>query len=217
MQDLEIYLNQNDNQLCELFRALALPVRIFIIRMIVQHDNSVTSEDFIDAPYSTDNINKQMQLLKQMGILKLRVRNRKSIYSVDEKLFTMLIEKANGFLESINIHFLQYQETGNSLPIKNAEEHIPDFGTYIKSQRLSFQLSQEEFAKRLYIERSVLSKIECGKATLNARKLKDLSKIIYEDLDEIKRIYYSDRIAELMLKGNLEPDILNIVKSKINA
>lgn len=81
--------------------ALGLPVRIFIIRIIINQNNLATKEDFNNTSFAPELINKHISQLRGLGILKIKKENRKTTYSIDKPFFNSMSEKFNSLFKSI--------------------------------------------------------------------------------------------------------------------
>lgn len=136
--------NHDDVIMAKFARALGLPVRIFIIRVIINQHNSAAKEDFANAVFTAELLNKHILQLKGLGILKIRTEKRKSTYSVDKDFFSAMSEKFSSLFNSLE------NKRDNIAPISDLK-----FNTDLKTQKLSFHISPEEFAARLSLDKSI--------------------------------------------------------------
>jgi predicted transcriptional regulator len=87
-----------DNELANFAKALALPVRIAIIRTIIINGNTITKENFYEIPFHHETINKHIAELKNLGIIKASGYKGNIKYAIDEHLFdTMTLKIAQLF------------------------------------------------------------------------------------------------------------------------
>jgi DNA-binding XRE family transcriptional regulator len=194
-------------------RALALPVRVCTIRVILENGNAATREMLHQIPFNEITVNKHINELKHLGIIKSVRKDRITFFSVNEDVF---IQMSNNFLtlfESIG----QLNEEAKSivsrprLKRKRAiaiveEAPIQRFGEYIKEKRKAMGILQDDLSIKLKIDRSQLSKIECNKKTLKPKKIKTLAELLQIPLTEITKIYYQDKMLKL---NNENESILN--------
>ncbi|MDN3583711.1 ArsR/SmtB family transcription factor [Mucilaginibacter flavus] len=82
-----------DNELANFAKALALPVRIAIIRTIMLNGNTITKENFYEIPFHHETINKHIAELKTLGIIKASGYKGNIKYSIDEHLFDSMAVK----------------------------------------------------------------------------------------------------------------------------
>jgi transcriptional regulator with XRE-family HTH domain len=207
-----ISYNDDDVALSKFALAFGLPVRIFIIRTIVEQHNAASKNHFESPLFKPELVHKHIAQLKNLGILQTRTEKGKTTYSTNKAFFGQMSEK-------FSLLFASMRDMNNSLPVQPAvKEHDTEpqlnFGSYLKNQRLSFQFTQEAFAKHLNMERAKLSKIETGKAVFPAEKLEALATIIYEDLAKLKKIYYSDHLVTLIQDGHIDATTFEFAKKK---
>lgn len=203
--------DEGDIALSAFALALALPVRIFIIRTIINRENSAVKDDFANPLFNAETIAKHLQQLKALKILTSLAVSKTVRYSVNTVYFKAMSQSFTSFMQPLDdAPAKSHTITG---PTK-AEEHTMSFGDYLKMQRQSYQLTQAEMAERLDMDRSVLSKVETGRTVFPEDKLLVLSQKIHEDIGSIKKIYYSDHLAKLIRKGNLDDSILQIARIK---
>lgn len=79
--------DEGDKELSNFAKALALPVRIAIIRIIMENNNAVNREILWEIPFNIETINKHVAELKNLGILKVQGFKGHITYSIDESLF----------------------------------------------------------------------------------------------------------------------------------
>jgi ribosome-binding protein aMBF1 (putative translation factor) len=209
MSPLHSLLHNIDFELSQFARVLALPIRVFIIRMIIENDNSISKQQLYSHAFTEQNINKHLLELKAAGILKISGAKGRITYSIDQNVSKQIAESFTNMFQSIS----QLNPRKADVPQPEAvhvvvkeEEHsssLASFGAFIKKHRLELCLSQEDFARKINIERAQLSRVECGKKSLNADKLKELANALYLNLDTVKKEYYRYRIAQLIEESKM--------------
>ena len=208
MSPLLSLLHNIDFELSQFARVLALPVRVFIIRMIIENDNSISKQQLYSYAFTDQNINKHLLELKAAGILKISGVRGKITYSIDQKVSRQIADSFTNMFQSISQLNPQKVDLPEAVHDISKEEDNPgssfvSFGAFIKKHRLELCLSQEDFARKINIERAQLSRVECGKKPLNVDKLKELAKALYLDLEIVKKEYYRYRIAQLVEESKM--------------
>jgi hypothetical protein len=94
MPYFNLKFSNTDNELANFAKALALPVRIAIVRIIMTNGNSVSKESLYAIPFNHETITKHLSELKRMGMIKARGFRGSIKYSLDEQLFRQM---ASGF------------------------------------------------------------------------------------------------------------------------
>lgn len=179
--------NHDDVIMAKFALALGLPVRIFIIRTIINQNNLARKEDFDNALFKAELINKHISQLKGLGILKIKTEKRKNTYSIDKPFFSSMSGKFDLLFKS-----LEHKNEPATPLIESGHPPNLKFKAYVKTQRLNFHLSQEEFALRLKMDKDSIAKIERGEILFPPEKLYELSQVIYDDPVLIRKIYYDD-------------------------
>jgi transcriptional regulator with XRE-family HTH domain len=214
-------LNFNDNELSQFARALALPVRVFIVRTIIENGFSINRDALYTTSFNIETINKHVSELRSLGLIKANGAKGNITYSIEQNWFEQMSIRFSSLFESIN-RFNPSSVNADAhvdAPVfvsKKEKDDQPNFGAYIKKQRLELNISQEDLAKKIRIDRAQLSRIECGKNHLNADKLKALSQALYLNPDVLTKEYYSYRLAELIEESGYKEMILNSAKEKLN-
>ena len=214
-------LNFNDNELSQFARALALPVRVFIVRTIIENGFSINRDALYTTSFNTETINKHVSELRSLGLIKANGVKGNITYSIEQNWFEQMSIRFSSLFESIN-RFNPHAVDANvhvDPPVfvsKKEKDDLPNFGAYIKKQRLELNISQEDLAKKIKIDRAQLSRIECGKNQLNADKLKMLSEALYLNTDVLTKEYYGYKLAELIEESGYKEMILNSAKEKLN-
>ncbi|SEM62160.1 DNA-binding transcriptional regulator, ArsR family [Mucilaginibacter gossypiicola] len=94
MSYFNLKFSDRDNELANFAKALALPVRIAIVRIIMTNNNSISKEILYTIPFNHETTTKHLAELKRMGIIKAHGLRGSIKYSLDEQLFKQM---ANGF------------------------------------------------------------------------------------------------------------------------
>jgi len=89
------------------------------------------------------------------------------------------------------------------------------FGEYIKSLRVENGLTLTKLAATLDIDQSTLSKVENRKRCLPIEALPKLAKTFALDLNELKKEYYSEKIAEIIYSQNGTSELLELAEKKV--
>ncbi len=110
MSTIDFKFSQTDNDLANFAKALALPIRVAIIRTIMANGNSITRENFYDIPFHHETINKHVAELKNLGIIKASGYKGNIKYCVDESLFNQMAAKFTLLLSGFNNWALQLHD-----------------------------------------------------------------------------------------------------------
>ncbi|WPV02101.1 helix-turn-helix transcriptional regulator [Mucilaginibacter sp. cycad4] len=94
MPYFNLKFSDTDKELANFAKALALPVRIAIVRIIMTNGNLVSKENLYSIPFNQETITKHLAELKRMGIVKTHGLRSSIKYSLDERLFRQM---ADGF------------------------------------------------------------------------------------------------------------------------
>ncbi|WP_413667978.1 hypothetical protein ACEN9X_26400 [Mucilaginibacter sp. Mucisp86] len=94
MPYFNLKFSNTDNELANFAKALALPVRIAIVRIIIANNNSISKESLYTIPFNHETTTKHLAELKRMGIIKAHGFRGSIKYSLDEQLFKQM---ADGF------------------------------------------------------------------------------------------------------------------------
>ncbi|WP_170113598.1 helix-turn-helix transcriptional regulator [Mucilaginibacter yixingensis] len=190
-------------------RALALPVRIYIIRQILDNQNHATRKELHQLPFKTELINTHLQELKQLGLITTLHENNTYVHSVDVNKFIMLSNSYLAIFEPIArlnaeaMELLRRPKLKKKKTVKKADEptdpEAVGFGPYLRKQRQSARLNQTQLGKQLGISRKQLGKIENGLIVLDPGKLKTLALALGAPLTELIEQYRSS-IIEMISK-----------------
>lgn len=88
------------------------------------------------------------------------------------------------------------------------------FGEYIHNLRIEASMTLTKLAAALDIDQSTLSKIENGKRTIPEIILPKLATIFNLNLGELKKEYYSEKIAELIYPQADSTELLKLAEEK---
>jgi DNA-binding transcriptional ArsR family regulator len=201
MSDFKANIDKSIVRFSNFAKALALPIRVWTIKMILDNGNLATRAMLYQIPFNDVTINQHLNELKYLGIIKTMRKDRVTFFSVNEDVF---IQMSNNFLklfESLG----QLNEQAKSIierPRLKKKTVILDvlpierFGKYLREKRSAKGLSQDSFSAGLKISRSHLSRIECSKTPLGPLKLKKIAELLEIPLHEVINIYYQDKIIE---------------------
>lgn len=88
------------------------------------------------------------------------------------------------------------------------------FGEYIHNLRTEAAMTLTKLAAALDIDQSTLSKIENGKRAVPELILPKLAKTFNLNLDELKKEYFSEKIAELIYPQADSSELLKLAEEK---
>ncbi len=88
-------------------------------------------------------------------------------------------------------------------------------GEYIRVLRTEANMTLTKLAAALDIDQSTLSKIENRKRSIPQELLPKLAKTFDLDLNELKREYYSEIIAELIYLQEDHDEVLKLSRKKV--
>lgn len=89
------------------------------------------------------------------------------------------------------------------------------FGEYIHKRRIDAEMTLTKLAAALDIDQSTLSKIENGKRTIPEIILPKLATTFNLDIKELKKEYYSEKIAELIYPQADTTELLKLAEKKV--
>jgi transcriptional regulator with XRE-family HTH domain len=224
MPSLKSKFTETDSELARFARILALPVRVYIIRVIIEHDNAISKREICNVPFEMENILKHIAELKLMGIIRLSGTKADPVYSIDIPLFNRMLSRFSSLFDNLNTIEqppvpqpinVQFAEAVNRDTTGATTRHL-SFGAFIKKHRLALKISQEELSRKTKIDRAELSRIECGKKSPGQDKLMLLSKALRIDPDNITKEYYSYRIVNMVEESGFSDVILKNVLTRMN-
>jgi len=102
MPFIDSKFSNTDNELANFAKALALPVRVAIIRLIIANGNSISKENFHTIPFNHETINKHIAELKTLGIIKTIGHKVNIRYCVDECLFSQMANRFSSLFCGVN-------------------------------------------------------------------------------------------------------------------
>lgn len=199
-------MSPTDVALSNFVKALALPVRICLVRFILENGNAISRMQLSDIPYNRLTVNQHINELKKLDIIKVEVKDKENFYSVNESVF---IRMSNHFLtlfepirqlnEEANLVFSKPKIKNK--PAKKTPVQIPAFGDYLRDKRKHARLSQATLAGRIKMDRGWISKVEANKQIVKAEKLGTLAEALDTPLAELSKVYYQCRINQLTQEG----------------
>jgi ribosome-binding protein aMBF1 (putative translation factor) len=199
---------KEDIALADFAKAIALPIRVRIIRLIIENGNEVPREKLHEAPFNPTVINLHLLDLVHLKIVKSKRKGkgRGSLFSVNEDIFVKMSNNFLNLFESASKLGEEANEVVSRPRLKKKrtkKEQAPKqrFGRYIKEKRRALGFSQEDFAAGLDMDRAHLSRIECSKKTLKPEKLNKLAEMLQIPFEELKAFYYKDQMIELAIES----------------
>lgn len=220
MKTFKYSINENDVKLADFARALALPIRVQIIRHIVENGFAINKDDLFFADTNHTNVTKHIGELRTLGVIHMEGHRGHITYHIDQNWFTQMIADfsavfgGNAFgIPTSYVNMPPNQQ--ESVITEEPSEPHPHFGAFIKKHREELNINQESFAQKITIDRSQLSRIECGKATINPDKLKILAKELYISYPVIKKEYYSYQLAEIIDENGYDESMLASAREKL--
>lgn len=222
MLSLKSKFTETDSELARFARILALPVRVYIIRMIIENGNSISKKEICNVPFEMENILKHVAELKTTGIIKVSGTKANTVYSIDIPLFNRMVSRFFSLFDHLNSTeqlpaqpFADPKDKGIYKTISETSGDL-SFGAFIKKHRLALKISQEELGRETKIDRAELSRIECGKKSPGPEKLIILSKALGIELDNLTKEYYSSRIVNMVEESGFSDLILKNVLTRLN-
>lgn len=189
MSFLHVNFSEVDTQIAQFARAIALPIRVFIIRMIAENGNSLNKQTFYNSAFDARVINKHIMELKSLGIIKVKTVKAQVTYYIDQHLFDQMSAQFGVLFYPASRLTAPPATTDQELSAAMDEPSASSFGEFIKLHRIELNLSQESLAKKLGIDRALLSRIECGRKAFAAEKLPLLAKALYFDVSKLKETF----------------------------
>lgn len=215
--------DDSDKELSNFAKALALPVRVAIIRIIIEHNNVVKREMLYEIPFNIETINKHVAELKNLGILKVYGIKGNVNYSIDENLFDQMAYRFSVLFKSARHLFVQHINTDYKaeevLPVVNMPGDMTTqshFGAFIYQYRTSVNITLPALAEKLGADEACLIQVEKGEMPFNPEKLMLLANAFGIAPAVLKREYYSYRIAELVDESGCNESLLDSAKEKIH-
>jgi transcriptional regulator with XRE-family HTH domain len=214
--------DDSDKELSNFAKALALPVRVAIIRIIIEHNNVIKRETLYEIPFNIETINKHVAELKNLGILKAYGIKGNVNYSIDENLFDQMAYRFSVLFKSARHLFVQHvntdyqaDEVNQAVNVANQIGSLSHFGAFINQYRTSLNLTPEALAEKLNAETESLNQVERGETAFNPEKLLLLANAFGIAPAVLKREYYSYRIAQLVDESGCNESVLDSAKEKI--
>ena len=87
-------------------------------------------------------------------------------------------------------------------------------GEYIHNMRIEASMTLTKLAAALDIDQSTLSKIENRKRTVPESILPKLAEIFHLDLNDLRKEYFSEKIAELIYPQADSTELLKLAEKK---
>ena len=214
-------INESDKKFSDFARTLALPIRVLIVRRIVENGFSINKSDLDIADYTKENITKHIGELRSLGVIKMAGSKGHMTYTIDQNWFTQMIK---GFLTVFGENVFPAQATGSDkFEMENVsaidKDALPPayshFGAFIKKHREELHLTQTVFAKKISIDRSQLSRIESGKTAVKPDKIKTIAKSLYLSYQIVRKEYYSCQLVEIIDESGYDQTVMKSAQQKI--
>jgi transcriptional regulator with XRE-family HTH domain len=90
------------------------------------------------------------------------------------------------------------------------------FGEYIHKLRIDASMTLTKLAAALDIDQSTLSKIENGKRLVPENIIPKLANTFELKIDDLKKEYYSEKIAEIIYPQTNSEELLKLAEEKAN-
>ncbi|MES2428052.1 MAG: helix-turn-helix transcriptional regulator [Bacteroidota bacterium] len=193
--------------LADFSKAIALPVRIRLLRIIIENDNEASREalhSYFDT-YNPMVINQHLLDLIHLNVIQSKRYGRRSSFSLNENFVVVMY---NNFLE-LFAPLGKLNEAANAVIDRQklakkkkpvVDETVPPFGKFIQARRKALKLTQEEFSKLFGIDRAHFSKIETGGKLISTNSLPRLAECLEIPLAELEELYNNDKMKELSKK-----------------
>lgn len=207
MIPLSTYLSFQDVALSNFAKALALPVRVCIIRFILENDNHVNREMLTQIPFKSNSVNKHINDLKYLGIIKSNVKDRVNFFSVDEAIFIQMSNHFLNLFEPLRQLNADAERVFSVNKIKKKkspakEKQLQPLGKFIKERRKALGFSQEQFSAKIQLSRARLSNIECGITNINLDKLDIWADALNVSSIDLTKMYYNDKADKIAIRLN---------------
>jgi len=88
-----------DNELSHFARALALPVRISIVRILIINGDWVGPDVFAELEKGKVTIDRHLKAMLYLNIIKEKHYNRKTYYAINEDVFIKISEEFIGLFD----------------------------------------------------------------------------------------------------------------------
>lgn len=89
-----------------------------------------------------------------------------------------------------------------------------NFGSYIKKLRKAKGLNQTQVAAAIGLDSGGLSKIETNKKKIHETKLDLLAKVLKEDPERLKLIFFSQKFAALTIEYGCPKEVFKLAEEK---
>jgi len=90
MKDIDIpkiEINSSDDDLARYARSIAWPIRVSILRILSEHENSISLDIFVSNSEFRWAISRHLTELRKLGLLNQELINRKAYYSINKEAF----------------------------------------------------------------------------------------------------------------------------------
>lgn len=93
-----------DVELANFSRALALPARVTIIRILLEQEDWVDNSRFNDLPLAAEVKEKHLNALKTMKLIRKMTRGGHTFYQLNHELFKSMTGHLSTFISEIASH-----------------------------------------------------------------------------------------------------------------
>lgn len=93
-----------DVELANFSRALALPARVTIIRILLEQEDWVDNSRFNELPLAAEVIEKHLNALKAVKLIRKMTRDGHTFYQLNHELFKSMTGHLSTFISEIAIH-----------------------------------------------------------------------------------------------------------------
>ncbi|MBW4891052.1 ArsR family transcriptional regulator [Mucilaginibacter sp. HMF5004] len=103
----EIKITETDNELSNFARAIAIPIRVSIIRAILLNGPWVSPDVFVNLGLNPVTRERHLKSMVFSGIVKEKHHNRKTYYSIDEQGFFKLVNEFDDLFSYFKTHWVK--------------------------------------------------------------------------------------------------------------
>lgn len=202
----EKYLTRKDIDLANFAKAIALPIRVCMIRLILENGNEATRVKLHELPFNQLTINQHLAELAHLGILKSKRKGQTSLFTVNEEIFVKMSNNFLALFEAMGKLNDEAREVVSRPPLKKkAKAKLPELplGKYVQEKRKQVGLTQEEFGSLIGLDRAHLSRIECGRKIISQHKLGKIAEVLHVPIADLHKMYYQEKMLELAKAGDI--------------
>lgn len=90
---------ESDNELSLYARALALPIRIAILRILIEEGCWINHDVFLQMPFPAAIGENHLKALAKLGIVSTKIYNRNKYYSINKDVFQKMVRSFSHLFE----------------------------------------------------------------------------------------------------------------------